>query len=173
MVGSRKRKNVSTVATPPPPPLLCSDGPPNCSDYGRYRKEVWKGQGFNFCNECDKYDEARSAETSNKKIKRNGQRFQCKAKHTSFAHPTTRLPNVALWFKPLIVTWPQLGVGVQRAAEQRSTSFLAIVARSLTKSLSRKTNICVQDTAKTITLTTMNGSAITDRLRTIEIWQTG
>jgi hypothetical protein len=89
-----KRTYESSVSTPPPKRRLRRDGGPYCTDFGRYRKDWWRGKGYFFCSPCDLYENEHS---SNKRIKRDSNKFRCKAKHTSFAYPTDLLKNGGLY----------------------------------------------------------------------------
>ena len=67
--------------------LLRSDDKPRCSDFGLYRDLVYKGQGFYFCENYQKYNPIR---VLSKRVKRNTRSHRCKANHTSFHFPTDK-----------------------------------------------------------------------------------
>ena len=63
---------------------------PRCSDFGIYRKMIYKGQGFYFCGNCDEYDSIRFLSN---RVQRNSLKHRCKANHTNYHFPTDKRPK--------------------------------------------------------------------------------
>jgi hypothetical protein len=100
MPSTRGKKYTSAVSTPPDRRRLRKDGGPYCTDFGLHRNVVWNGNKrpisdcYFFCSPCVLYEiEA----VSNKRIKRDSNRFRCKAKHSSYVHPTHLLKKGGLF----------------------------------------------------------------------------
>ena len=59
---------------------------PSCTDFGVDRKELYPG--FYFCQQCDDWD---NPTFENKRLKQTNKRYKCRAGHTSFIAPTTKM----------------------------------------------------------------------------------
>ena len=90
---SKRLIDNAIAGTPPDPMRLRSDGGPYCTDYGKHRNIQYAGQGYFFCSQCDLWDA--KLPSINKRINRNSVVFRCRAKHTSYCHPTDFLERTS------------------------------------------------------------------------------